>query len=109
MTKKEIAKKIERILNKLYPEPPIPLQHRDSYTLLIAVLLSAQCTDARVNKVTPALFAAASTPEAMIQLSVKEIEKLIHFCGLSPQKAKAILGLSHILVEKFGGKSTRII
>lgn len=104
MKKKEIAKKIERILNELYPEPPIPLQHGDSYTLLIAVLLSAQCTDARVNKVTPELFAAASTPQEMVKLSVKEIQKIIHSCGLSPQKAKAIWELSNILINKFRGK-----
>lgn len=103
MKKKEIAKKIERILNELYPEPPIPLQHGDSYTLLIAVLLSAQCTDARVNKVTPELFAAASTPQEMVKLSVKEIQKIIHSCGLSPQKAKAIWELSDILIKKFVG------
>lgn len=104
MTKKEKAKKIAHILNELYPEPSIPLQHSDSYTLLIAVLLSAQCTDARVNKITPALYALASTPQAMIQVPVKEIQSIIHSCGLSAQKAKAIFGLSHILVEKFGGK-----
>ena len=104
MTTKEIARKIERILNKLYPDPPIPLDHRDSYTLLIAVLLSAQCTDARVNKVTPELFAAAATPRAMVNLSVEEIQKIIHTCGLAPQKAKAIWHLSKILNEKFDGK-----
>lgn len=104
MNKQETAKKIRRILNKLYPDPPIPLNHSDSYTLLIAVLLSAQCTDARVNQVTPALFTKAATPEKMCKLSVKEIQKIIHSCGLAPQKAKAIRELSHILIEKFGGK-----
>lgn len=104
MNKQQIARKIAKILNRLYPEPPIPLQHRDSYTLLIAVLLSAQCTDARVNKVTPELFAAASTPQAMTKLSVKEIQKIIHSCGLSPQKAKAIWELSHILIDHFAGE-----
>lgn len=104
MTTKEIARKIERILNKLYPEPPIPLHHCDSYTLLIAVLLSAQCTDARVNQVTPLLFAKAATPQEMVKLSVKEIQQIIHSCGLSPQKAQAIWGLSRLLLDKFGGK-----
>lgn len=104
METQQTAKKIGRILNKLYPEPPIPLDHRDPYTLLIAVLLSAQCTDARVNRVTPALFAKASTPQAMGKLSVKEIQKMIHSCGLAPQKAKAIRELSNILVDKFGGE-----
>lgn len=104
MTKKEKAKTISRILNKLYPEPGIPLSHHDSYTLLIAVLLSAQCTDARVNQVTPVLFAAASTPQEMIQLPVNKIQKIIHSCGLAPQKAKAIWSLSQILLEKFNGK-----
>ena len=104
MTTKEIARKIERILNKLYPEPPIPLHHCDSYTLLIAVLLSAQCTDARVNQVTPLLFAKAATPQEMVKLSVKEIQQIIHSCGLSPQKAQAIWALSQLLLDKFGGK-----
>lgn len=104
MTRKEIARKIQRLLNQLYPEPPIPLQHRDSYTLLIAVLLSAQCTDARVNKVTPLLFAKAASPQAMVQLSVDEIEQIIHSCGLGPRKARAIWDLSHILLEQYQGK-----
>lgn len=103
MTKKEIAKKIKRILNQLYPEPEIPLQHQSSYTLLIAVLLSAQCTDARVNKVTPFLFEKASTPQEMIQLDVSEIETIIRPCGLSKRKALAIWNLSQILLEKYQG------
>lgn len=104
MTRKQIARKVHHILNELYPEPPIPLQHRDSYTLLIAVLLSAQCTDARVNKVTPNLFAKASTPQEMIKLSVDEIEDIIRSCGLGPRKARAIWELSQILLDKYKGK-----
>lgn len=104
MNKKDFAKKIIRFLNELYPNPPIPLQHSDSYTLLIAVLLSAQCTDVRVNLVTPNLFARASTPQEMVQLSIKEIETIIRTCGLSPTKAKAIWNLSAILIEKYEGK-----
>jgi endonuclease-3 len=90
-------------LQALYPEPPIPLHHSDPFTLLVAVLLSAQCTDERVNQVTPALFARAATPEAMARLSVDEIRELIRPCGLSPQKAKAIAGLSRILIEEHAG------
>lgn len=104
MNRKEIARKVQRILNKLYPEPSIPLQHRDSYTLLIAVLLSAQCTDARVNKITPTLFAKAATPREMIELTVDEIENIIRSCGLGPRKAKAIWDLSHILLDKYNGQ-----
>lgn len=104
MNRQTIANKVQRILNKLYPEPPIPLQHQDSYTLLIAVLLSAHCTDARVNKVTPILFAQASTPQEMIKLSVDEIEKIVHSCGLGPRKAKAIWELSHILIDQYQGQ-----
>lgn len=103
MTKKQIANKILRILDKLYPEPPIPLHHKDPYTLLIAVLLSAHCTDVRVNKVTPELFAEADTPEAMIKLPIQEIEVIIRSCGLWQRKAKAIWELSNILVRKYGG------
>jgi endonuclease-3 len=91
-------------LEELYPNPPIPLQHKDEYTLLIAVLLSARCTDARVNTITPILFAKASSPKEMITLSVSEIQNIIRPCGLSPQKSKAIYNLSHILLEKHGGK-----
>lgn len=104
MTQREKILKIQRILNKLYPKPPIPLQHRDSYTLLIAVILSAHCTDVRVNKVTPILFAKASTPQEMIQLSVDEIQRIVHSCGLGPRKANAIWHLSHILLEKYEGQ-----
>lgn len=104
MNRKDIARKVQRILNKLYPEPPIPLHHRDSYTLLIAVLLSANCTDKRVNQVTPILFAKAATPQEMIKLSVEEIERIVHSCGLGPRKAQAIWDLSHLLLEKYNGK-----
>ena len=104
MTKKEKALKIQKILEELYPETPIPLKHSNEFTLLVAVLLSAQCTDERVNKVTPALFKKASKPEKMMQLSVEEIEEIIRPCGLSARKAKAIQSLSKILVEKHKGK-----
>jgi endonuclease-3 len=102
MSKK--AKQIQKILDDLYPEPQIPLQHKDAYTLLIAVLLSAQCTDARVNTVTPALFARADNPYDMIKLTVEEIAAFVHTCGLAPTKSKAIWNLSKILVEKFDGQ-----
>lgn len=104
MNRQRIVRKIQRILNQLYPSPPIPLHHQDSYTLLIAVILSAQCTDARVNRVTPLLFSRASTPEEMVKLSVKEIEQMINSCGLAPRKSKAIWELSHILLEKYQGE-----
>lgn len=104
MDKKSKGAHIRRILNQLYPAPPIPLKHRDPYTLLIAVLLSAQCTDARVNTITPTLFAKADTPQKMITLKVKEIEEIIRPCGLAPRKAKAIWELSQILIEKHKGK-----
>lgn len=104
MRKKEKAEKIRKILNELYPEPGIPLIHQDPYTLLIAVLLSAQCTDARVNTVTPILFKKADTPEKMVQLPVSVIEDIIRPCGLAPRKAKAISGLSQILIERYEGQ-----
>lgn len=104
MLKKEKAKKIQRILNKLYPHPAIPLDHRNNFTFLIAVLLSAQCTDARVNKITPALFDRADTPQKMAKLTVKQIEGYIRTCGLAPRKAKAIHELSKILIEKYHGE-----
>lgn len=104
MTKKERALFIIDTLESLYPDPPIPLDHKDPYTLLIAVLLSAQCTDERVNKVTPSLFAKASTPETMAVLPVEDIREIIRPCGLSPQKSKAIKRLSEILVETFDSK-----
>ncbi len=91
-------------LAKLYPNPGVPLDHRDPYTLLIAVLLSAQTTDKRVNLVTPALFARAATPAAMVQLSVEEIREFIKTCGLAPQKARAIHRLSELLLERHGGE-----
>ncbi len=94
---------ILRTLQALYPDTPIPLSHRDPYTLLIAVLLSAQCTDARVNQVTPALFALADNPADMAALDVGQIQAIIRPCGLSPQKSKAIKRLSEILVEEHGG------
>ena len=104
MTKKEKAIYITTELEKLYPETPIPLDHSDAYTLLIAVLLSAQCTDARVNKITPALFAKASTPHQMIQLTVEEIREIIKPCGLSPKKSKAIFDLSHLILNNHQGE-----
>lgn len=103
MRKDEKAKKICQILDELYPDPPIPLAHKDPFTLLIAVLLSAQCTDERVNKVTPALFKRANTPEKMARLPAEEIEALIRSCGLAPRKAKAIQQLSQIIVDEHGG------
>jgi endonuclease III len=102
--KKEKAAHIATILNELYPVTPVPLQHTDPYTLLIAVLLSAQCTDERVNKVTPHLFAMASNPQDMIKLDALSIEKVIKPCGLSPRKSRAIYDLSKILLEKHGGE-----
>ncbi|TAE00848.1 MAG: endonuclease III [Bacteroidetes bacterium] len=104
MKKTEKAKVISNILEELFPEVPIPLQHSDPYTLLIAVLLSAQCTDERVNKVTPFLFARAKTPAEMVQLSVDEIQEIIRPCGLSPKKSKAIYSLSRVLLEKYDGQ-----
>ncbi|MDG2344213.1 MAG: endonuclease III [Flavobacteriales bacterium] len=103
MTKKEKAEYVITELEKLYPETPIPLNHSDSYTLLIAVLLSAQCTDLRVNKTTPALFTKANCPEKMILLEVEEIKEIIRPCGLSPKKSKAIHELSKILIDKHQG------
>lgn len=104
MNKKERAKIIRTILNRTFPNPPIPLKHRSSYTLLIAVLLSAQCTDKRVNLTTPELFAKASTPKKMAALPVKTIEAIIRPCGLAPTKARAIKKLSQILVDDYGGR-----
>ena len=104
MTKLERADYVLRKLEELYPETPIPLDHSDPYTLLIAVLLSAQCTDVRVNLVTPALFAKADTPQEMARLKVETIDKIVRPCGLAPRKAKAIAGLSKILLEKHEGE-----
>ncbi|MEE2674376.1 MAG: endonuclease III [Myxococcota bacterium] len=104
MTRVEKAVRIAGILDGLYPMPPIPLLHRDPYTLLVAVVLSAQCTDVRVNEVTPVLFARADNPRDMARLDVRGIRSIIKPCGLSPAKSKAIKGLSKILVEKHGGQ-----
>lgn len=104
MRKAERAAYILRRLQELYPQTPIPLDHQDPFTLLVAVLLSAQCTDERVNQVTPALFALADTPAAMAALDVDQIRAIIRPCGLSPQKSLAIKRLSQILVEEHGGK-----
>ncbi|MEM6262894.1 MAG: endonuclease III [Bacteroidota bacterium] len=104
MTKREKADFVIQTLEELYPETPVPLDHQDPYTLLIAVLLSAQCTDERVNKVTPYLFEKAQTPHEMIELEVDEIKKIIRPCGLSPRKSKAIHELSHILRDKHNGE-----
>jgi endonuclease-3 len=104
MNKKEKVQFVIDTLEELYPNPPIPLRHKDPYTLLIAVLLSAQSTDARVNQITPILFAKADNPYAMIKLSEEEIREIIKPVGLSPMKAKGIYGLSKILVEKYDGE-----
>lgn len=106
-TKQERAAWIDGRLAELYPETPVPLDHRDAYTLLVAVLLSAQCTDKRVNLVTPHLWALGDTPEEMMRVPVTQIQGVIRPCGLSPQKAKAIAGLSKILVETHGGAVPR--
>jgi endonuclease-3 len=98
------AAEIHRILEELYPETPIPLRHEDAYTLLVAVVLSAQCTDERVNQITPALFARADNPADMARVPVDEIREIIKPCGLSPAKSKAISGLSRIIVEKHNGQ-----
>ncbi|MBF5058756.1 endonuclease III [Candidatus Neptunochlamydia vexilliferae] len=98
------AETIQKILDELFPDPPIPLKHQDHYTLLIAVLLSAQCTDKKVNEITPTLFSKASTPAAMAQLPVSEIETIIRPCGLAPTKARNIQKLSQILVDTHQGK-----
>ena len=103
MTKKEKAKYIINELEKLYPETPVPLNHKDPFTLLIAVLLSAQCTDERVNKITPKLFQLADNPFDMSKQDVEEIRLIIRPCGLSPRKSKAIWELSNILVDKYNG------
>jgi|TARA_B100001250_G_scaffold88679_2_gene73492 endonuclease-3 len=104
MNKSQRIKVISNILNKQYKTTPVPLNHKDPFTLLIAVLLSAQCTDERVNKVTPILFSKADTPKKIINLSEKEIYKIIKPCGLGPQKSKAILGLSKILIRNYKGR-----
>ncbi|MBT3647708.1 MAG: endonuclease III [Flavobacteriales bacterium] len=104
MTRAEKANYVVEKLEELYPEVPIPLKHRDNYTLLIAVLLSAQCTDERVNLITPLLFERASNPYDMTNLQVEEIKAIIRPCGLSPAKSKAIWNLSEILTSKYGGE-----
>ncbi len=104
LTKMERVAYISQTLQDLYPQPPIPLQHKDPYTLLIAVLLSAQCTDERVNTVTPGLFALADNPYDMAKLPVEKIQEIIRPCGLSPQKSKAISLLSQILVNQYNGQ-----
>ncbi len=104
MNKKERATFVINTLKDLYPSIPIPLDHKDPYTLLIAVLLSAQCTDVRVNLITPLLFARADNPFDMVKMSVEEIKEIIRPCGLSPMKSEGIHGLSHILIDKYGGE-----
>ena len=104
MNKKEKVQFVIEKLEELYPKTPVPLNHKDPYTLLIAVLLSAQCTDERVNQITPKLFVKADCPEKMIKLSIKEIEDIIRPCGLSPMKSKGIYGLSKMIIEKHDGK-----
>jgi len=109
MTKKEKAQYIITELEKLYPETPVPLDHKDPYTLLVAVLLSAQCTDIMVNRVTPNLFKLADNPYDMIKLTVEDIREIIKPCGLSPRKSKAISELSQILIDKYNGEIPQTI
>jgi endonuclease-3 len=104
MTRKQRADYLLDRLEQLYPETPIPLDHKDAYTLLVAVLLSAQCTDARVNLITPALFRLADTPKAMMNVPVESVKEIIRPCGLSPRKSVAIVELSRILVVQHGGE-----
>lgn len=104
MTKKERATFVINSLKEIYPSIPIPLDHKDPYTLLVAVLLSAQCTDVRVNQITPILFAKADNPWDMAKMTVEEIKEIIRPCGLSPMKSKGIYGLSQILIEKYNGE-----
>ena len=104
MKKSERAKIVKKILDRSYPNTPVPLDHKDNFTLLIAVLLSAQCTDERVNQITPKLFSIASSPLEMSKIPVNEIYKVIKPCGLGPQKSKAIHKLSNILVKKYDQK-----
>jgi endonuclease III len=106
-TKRARAALVDRTLEALYPRTPIPLDHKDAFTLLVSVVLSAQCTDKRVNMVTPALFALADTPVKMAEVPVAEIQRIIRPCGLSPQKAKAISGLSRIIAQRHGGAVPR--
>jgi endonuclease III len=104
MTKQERVSFVVNTLKEKYPTIPIPLEHKDPYTLLIAVLLSAQCTDVRVNQITPILFAKADNPYDMVKMSVEEIKVIIRPCGLSPMKSKGIHGLSEIIIEKYNGE-----
>lgn len=104
MTKAEKVAFVRDTLEELYPETPVPLDHKDPYTLLIAVLLSAQCTDKKVNQITPLLFAKADTPQEMIKMSVEEIKAIIRPCGLSPMKSKGIYGLSKIILDEHNGQ-----
>lgn len=104
MLKAERVAHIQDTLQRHYPNPPVPLDHKDPYTLLVSVLLSAQCTDARVNQITPLLFAKADTPQAMMRLTVEAIHDIIRPCGLAPMKSKGIAGLSRILVEQYNGE-----
>src|SRR6056300_1984849 len=104
MNKQEKVQFVIDTLQEIYPEIPIPLDHKDPYTLLIAVLLSAQCTDVRVNQITPILFAKADNPFDMVKMSVEEIKEIIRPCGLSPMKSKGIYGLSKILIEEYEGQ-----
>lgn len=104
MTKKEKVQFVIDTLEQLYPEVPIPLDHKDPYTLLIAVLLSAQCTDVRVNQITPKLFSIADNPYDMVKLTVEDIANIIRPCGLSPMKSKGIYGLSKILIDQYEGE-----
>jgi len=107
MTRQERAAFVDRRLAELYPDPPIPLHHRDAYTLLVAVVLSAQCTDERVNLVTPKLFALADNPADMARQTVPAVDAIVRPCGLSPRKAQAIVGLSRQLVDQHGGQVPR--
>lgn len=107
MNQQERVTFVINTLKELYPEIPIPLDHKDPYTLLIAVLLSAQCTDVRVNQITPLLFSQADNPYDMVRLSVEDIREIIKPCGLSPMKSKGIHGLSKILIEKYEGQVPR--
>ncbi len=104
MNKKERVKYIQRRLSELYPHPAVPLEHKDAYTLLIAVILSAQCTDVRVNQITPKLFKKADNPRDMVRMRVKSIEAIIRPCGLAPSKAKAISETSKMIIKKYSGK-----
>ena len=109
MKKQDKARRIQAVLDQLVPQPDIPLDHEDPFNLLVAVLLSAQCTDERVNQVAPSLFARASTPRAMAALDEAEIRALIRSCGLAPAKAKALRGLSRQLLERHGGEVPRTL